>query len=248
MLIEPYGGKLVDLLVKDEERSVLLEEATRYPSIQITDRNLNDLELLATGGFSPLNRFMGEADYRRVLTEMRLNDGTLFPIPITLTINKTDLPTRAEWIVLRDSRNYIMAMMRIEDVYRWDPIREARLVLGTTDYIHPLVTEMNSWGDLCISGELKVLNLPIYYDFTDLRRTPAQVRRILEEMGNSQVVAFQTRNPIHRIHEELTKRAAEKIDGSLPIHPVDGVTRLECDDLRISHFLQYFSHLSRGTS
>ena len=225
MLIEPYGGNLVDLLVKPEERAVLLEEATRYPSIQITDRGLNDLELLATGGFSPLNRFMGEADYRRVLTEMRLNDGTLFPIPITLTINKADLPTRAEWIVLRDTRNYIMAMMRIEDVYRWDPIREARLVLGTTDYIHPLVTEMNSWGDLCISGELKVLNLPVYYDFIDLRRTPAQVRKLLESMGHSEVVAFQTRNPIHRIHEELTKRAAEKIDGSLLIHPVVGLTK-----------------------
>lgn len=225
MLIEPYGGNLVDLLVGDEERALLLAEATRYPSIQITDRNLNDLELLATGGFSPLNRFMGEADYRRVLTEMRLNDGTLFPIPITLTINKADLPTRAEWIVLRDSRNYIMAMMRIEDVYRWDPIRESRLVLGTTDYIHPLVTEMNSWGDLCISGELKVLNLPAYYDFIDLRRTPAQVRNLLAEMGYSQVVAFQTRNPIHRIHEELTKRAAEKIDGSLLIHPVVGLTK-----------------------
>src|SRR3990172_8191435 len=154
-LIEPYGGTLKNLVVLGEQRLALLDEANRYPSIQITDRNLNDLELLATGGFSPLNRFMGEADYRRVLTEMRLQDGTLFPIPITLTINKADLPTREEWIVLRDARNYIMAMMRIEEVFRWDPIREARLVLGSTDYQHPLVAEMNSWGDLCISGELR---------------------------------------------------------------------------------------------
>jgi sulfate adenylyltransferase len=168
---------------------------------------------------------MREADYRRVLTEMRLEDGTLFPIPVTLTINKADLPTRDEWIVLRDARNDIMALMRIEEIFRWDPVREARLVLGTTDYHHPLVTEMNVWGDLCISGELKVVNLPRYYDFVELRRTPAQVRASLEAMGHSQVVAFQTRNPIHRIHEELTKRAAEQVGGSLLLHPVVGLTK-----------------------
>jgi len=108
-------------------------EASTYPMFQISDRNLCDLELLAVGGFSPLDRFMGQADYQRVLTEMRLADGTLFPIPITLTINKEELPIRAEWITLCDSRNYVIAMMRLEEVFRWDPTREARLVLGTTD-------------------------------------------------------------------------------------------------------------------
>ena len=138
-IISPYGGNLVNLVVPKAERETLLEEANRYPSLQITDRNLCDLELLATGGFSPLDRFMGKADYQRVLTEMRLADGTLFSLPITLTINKEDLPTREEWITLRDSRNYIIAVMRIEEVFRWDPMREARLVLGTTDHRHPLV-------------------------------------------------------------------------------------------------------------
>jgi sulfate adenylyltransferase len=225
ILISPYGEKLVNLVVEGEEREALLAQANSYPSLQISDRNLNDLEVLATGGFSPLNRFMGEADYQRVLTEMRLKDGTLFPIPITITINKADLPIRDEWITLRDSRNYIIAIMRIEDVFRWDPNRESRLVLGTTDPRHPLVSEMISWNDLCISGELKVLNLPVYTDFVELRRTPAQVRGLLESMGNENVVAFQTRNPMHRIHEELTKRAAAKVSGSLLIHPVVGLTR-----------------------
>ncbi len=225
ILIPPYGGRLVNLLVGGEEREACLSEATRYPSIQISDRNLNDLELLATGGFSPLDRFMGEADYQHVLTEMRLKDGTLFPLPITLTINKADLPTRGEWITLRDSRNYIVAMMRIEEVFRWDPTREARLVLGTTDSRHPLVSEMISWRDLCISGELKILNMPVYYDFVELRRTPVQVRAALEAMGHEKVVAFQTRNPLHRIHEELTKRAAAAVNGSLLIHPVVGMTK-----------------------
>ena len=225
ILIPPYGGKLVNLLVCGEERETCLSEASRYPSFQISDRNLNDLELLATGGFSPLDRFMGEADYQRVLTEMRLKEGTLFPLPITLTINKADLPTRAEWITLRDARNYIIAVMRIEEVFRWDPNREARLVLGTTDSRHPLVSEMISWRDLCISGELKILNMPVYYDFVELRRTPAQVREVLEAMGHDKVVAFQTRNPLHRIHEELTKRAVAAVNGSLLIHPVVGLTK-----------------------
>lgn len=225
VLIPPYGGTLVDLVVRGEEREALLAEAAHYPSLQITDRNLHDLELLAVGAFSPLDRFMGKADYQRVLTEMRLADGTLFPIPITLTIDKEALPTRAEWITLRDSRNDIIAIMRLEEVFRWNPEREARLVLGTTDPRHPLVAEMQQWRDLCISGELKVLNLPRYYDFVELRRTPKEVRALLERMGHHNVVAFQTRNPMHRIHEELTKRAAAQVGGSLLIHPVVGMTK-----------------------
>jgi sulfate adenylyltransferase len=224
-LISPYGGQLVDLVASDAERSALMAEANQYPTLQISDRNLCDLELLATGGFSPLDRFMGLADYQRVLTEMRLADGTLFPIPVTLTINRGDLPTRGEWITLRDSRNYIIAMMRLEEVFRWDPTREARLVLGSTDHRHPLVSEMGRWGDLCISGELRVINLPKYYDFVELRRTPAEVREALGALGHERVVAFQTRNPMHRVHEALTKRAAERVDGSLLIHPVVGLTK-----------------------
>ncbi len=225
VLIPPYGGRLVDLVVTGEERDALLAEAAHYPSLQITDRNLHDLELLAVGAFSPLDRFMGKADYQRVLTEMRLADGTLFPIPITLTIDKEALPTRAEWITLRDARNDIIAVMRLEEVFRWNPEREARLVLGTTDPRHPLVAEMQQWRDLCISGELKVLNMPRYYDFVELRRTPREVRALLEAMGHHNVVAFQTRNPMHRIHEELTKRAAAEVGGSLLIHPVVGMTK-----------------------
>jgi sulfate adenylyltransferase len=225
VLNPPYGGKLVNLVADGEERVALNSEANRYPSIQISDRSLHDLELLAVGGYSPIKRYMGKDDYQRVLTEMRLADGTLFPIPITLTIKKEELPTREEWIALRDSRNYLIAVMRIEEVFTWDPVREARLVLGTTDTRHPLVSEMEQWGDLCISGELKVVNMPVYYDFVDIRRSPTETRALLEKMENKNVVAFQTRNPMHRVHEELTKRAAVDIGGSLLIHPVVGLTK-----------------------
>ena len=225
ILISPYGGGLVDLILEGEERQEWLEKASRLPSIQISRRAMHDLEMIATGAFSPLTRFMGKQDYDSVLKDMRLADGTLFPIPITLTADKDTLPPDAEQIVLRDSRNNLIAVMDLEEIFPWDPQTEAEQVLGTTDPRHPLVSEMIRWGDHCISGELKIVNLPIYHDFVDLRHTPAQVRALLAEKGNPKVVAFQTRNPTHRIHEELTKRAAEDVGATLFIHPVVGMTR-----------------------
>jgi sulfate adenylyltransferase len=168
---------------------------------------------------------MGEADYRRVMDEMRLADGTLFPLPITLPVESEELPEDAEKIVLRDSRNNVLAVMALEEAYPWDWKEEAQKVLGSSDPRHPLVAEMVRWGDTYISGELKVVNLPNYNDFSELRRTPAEVRALLNELGYGKVVAFQTRNPMHRIHEELTKLAAEQVGGALLIHPVVGMTK-----------------------
>src|SRR5512144_1654673 len=224
-LTTPYGGKLVNLVVEEAEREELLARATKLSSIKITMRNLCDLELLATGGFSPLTTFMGKADYDRVLREMRLSDGTLWPLPITLTADPKELPTVGDDIVLRNANNDVIAIMTLDEVYHWDPETEAARAYGSTDSRHPMVSEMAQWNKVCISGPMKVLNLPKYYDFVDLRLTPAQVRACLEEMGNDNVVAFQTRNPLHRIHEELTKRAAAQVNGSLLIHPTVGMTK-----------------------
>jgi sulfate adenylyltransferase len=211
--------------VRGDERQRLLEEANRLPSIQISARSLCDLELLATGAFSPLDRFMGQADYERVLHEMRLTSGLLFPLPVTLPVNASALEEVQDRLVLRDSRNNPIAIMHVEENYAWNAETETRLALGTTDARHPLVAEMARWGDRYISGELKILNLPRYFDFIDLRHTPAQVRALLAEKGLTRTVAFQTRNPLHRIHEELTRRAAAEIDGGLLIHPVVGLTK-----------------------
>jgi len=224
-LITPYGGKLVDLVLKGDERDDLLKKAGTYPTVRLTPRQTHDLELLAVGGFSPLDRFMGSADYKAVLDEMKLADGTVWPMPITLTIHKEDLPEQDHWVTLRDVHNQIMAVMRLDEVYRFDWKEEAEKVFGTLDLKHPLVSEMAGWGDLNLSGELKVLNLPTYDDFVELRLTPAETREALIEMGNVNVVAFQTRNPMHRVHEELTKRASKQIGGSLMIHPVVGMTK-----------------------
>ena len=224
-LISPYGGKLVNLVVDEKEREELLALAPKLSSIKISMRNLCDLELLATGGFSPLTTFMGKADYERVLREMRLADGTLWPLPITLTADPKELPTVGDDIVLRNANNDVIAIMTLDEVYHWEVNKEAALAYGTTDPKHPMVSEMQRWNKVCISGPLKVINLPKYYDFVNLRCTPAQVRARLEEMGHDNVVAFQTRNPLHRIHEELTKRAAERVKGSLLVHPTVGMTK-----------------------
>lgn len=224
-LIAPYGGELIDLLVPEAESELIMTLAALLPRVQLTQRNLCDLELLATGGFSPLRKFMGREDYQSVLHTMRLSDGTLFPIPITLPVAKTLNLVEGADVALVDEHNDLLAVMRVEEIYEWDREEEAKSIYGTTDPRHPLVAEMQGWGEVCISGELKVVRLPKYYDFRRLRLTPAEVRTRLTELGHERVVAFQTRNPMHRAHEELTKRAMQQIDGALLLHPVVGMTK-----------------------
>ena len=223
--IPPYGGKLVNLMVDGEQHRELTEYANKLPSLQLSPRSLCDIELLSVGAFSPLDRFMGKADYTGVVEEMRLANGTLFPIPITLPVADASSIQVGKDIALRSPNNDLIAVMTVEEVFEWSPSQEARLVLGTEDVRHPLVAEMASWGRAYISGPLKVLNLPKHYDFSELRKTPAEVRSTLQQLGYSNVVAFQTRNPIHRAHEELTKRAANQVGGGLLIHPVVGMTK-----------------------
>ncbi len=224
-LISPYGGKLVDLRAAGEERERIREEAGRLPSLQISERAVCDLELLATGAFSPLDRFMGRDDFQRVLEDMRLAGGALFPIPVTLPVEKSaDIRLDAR-IALRNSKNELLAVLTLEEIYPWDLGEVAEKVLGTRDARHPLVAEMGRWGELNVSGRLQVLDLPRRYDFQELRLTPQETRDRLARLGHPNVVAFQTRNPLHRVHEELTKRAVEEKDAVLLLHPVVGMTK-----------------------
>ena len=226
MLIAPYGGRLVDLVGSVEAREELSTRVSRLPSLQLSDRSVCDLELLATGAFSPLDRFMGAEDYQHVTDKMRLSSGYLFPMPVTLPVDPRAGIRLDQRIVLRDSRNEPLALMTIEEVYPWDRDDVAQKVFGTLDPRHPLVAEMHRWGRLNISGALQLLRLPRHHDFRELRLTPALTRARLEEaLGRPNVVAFQTRNPIHRVHEELTKRAAAGVDGVLLLHPVVGLTK-----------------------
>jgi sulfate adenylyltransferase len=224
-LIEPYGGSLVDLLVPAEQRDELFAYASSLPSLQLSERAICDIELLATGGFSPLDRFMGRDDYSRVLDEMRLASGLLFPIPVTLSVHSLDGLHLDRDVALRDAGGSVLAIMTVEEAYAWDAGEAAVRTFGTLDTRHPLVSEMAGWGRTNISGPLRVLRLPTHYDFTDLRLTPAQTRHRLQELGKANVVAFQTRNPLHRAHEELTRRAIRAVDGVLLLHPSVGMTR-----------------------
>jgi len=224
-LVSPFGGQLIDLTVPETELSDALAKAKELRSIQLSERSLCDLELMATGAFSPIDRFMGREDYRRVVAEMRLSSGQLFPIPITLPI-RDDIQVQLDSeVALLDARNEIVAVMYVDEIYEWDLEEAAQEVFKTTDVRHPLVAEMHRWGKRNIAGRLKVLRLPQRYDFRELRLTPRQTRTHLEHLGSENVVAFQTRNPLHRAHEELTRRAAEDIDGVLLLHPVVGLTK-----------------------
>lgn len=210
------------------QKTILPEEFERaktLPPVRLSERSICDLELLAVGAFNPLDRFMGKTDYERVCAEMRLANGQLFPIPVTLPVANDVSITLDREVALVDYRNDILAVMTIEEIYEWDLATTARDVFGTKDERHPLVAEMHRWGERNISGRLKVLRLPTHYDFRELRLTPDQTRSRLGATGFENVVAFQTRNPLHRAHEELTKRAVEEVNGVLLLHPVVGMTK-----------------------
>src|SRR4051812_2257511 len=159
-LITPYGGRLVDLLVPEDQYETVWAHANRLPSIQLSDRSVCDLELLASGGFSPLDRFMSQADYQRVLDEMRLANGAIFPIPVTLPVDANPNIHLDTDIALRNSKNELLAVLTIEEIYPWDLNETAQKVFATQDVRHPLVAEMHRWGKLNVSGRLQVLQMP----------------------------------------------------------------------------------------
>jgi len=225
MLISPYKGKLVDLMVPADVSAELFSHAAGLHSVRLTQRQKCDLEMLATGGFSPLCGFLGKNDYNSVIETMRLANGTVFPIPVTLSVENISALKIGSDVALRDAANDLLAVMNIAEIYEWDRDGYTEAVCGTSDPRHPLVAESAAWGRFNLAGELRVLKLPRYHDFSDLRLTPKQTRDVLAGFGRRNVVAFQTRNPIHRGHEELTKRAIEITGGTLLIHPPIGLTK-----------------------
>jgi sulfate adenylyltransferase len=222
----PYGGgELVNLIVSPERAAEMRATAKDFPSITLDDRALCDLELLATGAFSPLKGFLGQADYKGVIAEMRLADGTLWPLPITLSVKPEDGAKVGGTLALRDVYGNLLGFLHVEELYQADKEAEAKGAYGTTDSKHPAVAYLNKQPGTYAAGRLEVIRTPPHYDFVELRRTPTELREAFGKLGWTKVVAFQTRNPLHRAHEELTKRAAEQIGGGLLIHPVVGVTK-----------------------
>ncbi|GAC1467962.1 MAG: bifunctional sulfate adenylyltransferase/adenylylsulfate kinase [Isosphaeraceae bacterium] len=194
-------------------------------SLTLDERGLCDLELLAVGGFSPLKGFLGKADYERVVGEMRLADGTFWPLPVTLPVTPGEGVAEGKTLSLRDVYGNLLAFLHVEEIFSYDKAMEGQHAYGTTDAKHPAVAHLGRQASHYAAGRLEVLRTPPHYDFVELRRTPSELREHFQTLGWNRVVAFQTRNPLHRAHEELTKRAAQQIGGGLLIHPVVGVTK-----------------------
>ncbi|PPJ59816.1 hypothetical protein CBER1_04323 [Cercospora berteroae] len=227
----PHGGVLKDLIARDApRRQQLSEEAEKLPAIVLYERQLCDLELILNGGFSPLEGFMSEKDYNGVVENNRLADGNLFSIPINLDVNQNlidEVGIKAgARITLRDSRDdRNLAILTVEDVYRPDKQKEAKEVFGG-DPDHPAVKYLfDQTGEFYVGGKVEAIDRLQHYDYVGLRYTPAELRAHFDKLGWSKVVAFQTRNPMHRAHRELTVRAARQRQANVLIHPVVGMTK-----------------------
>jgi sulfate adenylyltransferase len=223
-----HGGKLVDLLVSAERAAELKADSASYPSWDLSDRQLCDLELLINGGFSPLRGFMGRETYDSVCSSMRLPDGTVWPMPIVLDLTEEAAAALkpGDKLALRDSEGVMLAVLHVEELYRPDREAEAKQVFGTIDPNHPGVAMvLNRTNPVYVGGKIEGIQLPAHYDFGQLRLTPKQVRAEIARRDWSRVVAFQTRNPMHRAHQELTLRAAATVDANVLIHPVVGMTK-----------------------
>ena len=225
---EPHGGELKLLYLGDEQAEAEKKRALDYPSWDLTPRQLCDIELILNGAFSPLEGFLGRADYDRVLADMRLVDGTLWPMPITLDVSEGFAAgvKEGDHIALRDLEGVMIATMEVSDIWTPDKSREAKAVFGTTDPKHPAVHYLfDQANPVYLGGRLKGIERPTHYDFRHLRDDPQDVRERFRKLGWRRVVAFQTRNPMHRAHQELTFRAAREAGANLLIHPVVGMTK-----------------------
>lgn len=255
-LIAPHGGTLIDLLV-DAERVDQLKDASRdWESWDLTARQLCDLELLLSGGFSPLTGFMTQADYEGVCSSMRLADGTIWPIPVTLDVSEelADTLRAGSTLALRDAEGVILAALHVEQVWQPDREAEASAVFATDNAEHPGVAHLlKQTNPVYVGGKLEGIQRPVHYDYLEIRHTPAELREAFSKLGWRKVVAFQTRNPMHRAHQELTLRAAKEVEANLLIHPVVGMTkpgdvdhytRVRCYQALLPRYHQHTAKLS----
>ena len=231
-LVPPHGGQLKPLLLNGEERITELEKASSLPQVRMNSRETSDLIMLGIGAFSPLDGFMMKEDYDEVVETMHLNDGTLWPIPITLSVEKhqaDSIKIYDEVALIDDETDELMGTMKVQDKFCYDKEKEAINVFRTDEEAHPGVAKIYAQPDIYLAGPVKVLSESEYPDrFSAYYARPAETRAIFAQMGWNTVAGFQTRNPIHRSHEFVTKIALEVSDGIL-IHPLVG--KLKADDI-----------------
>lgn len=218
----------VSLIDDGKKAQEVKKAATENKSWDLSPRQICDTEMLINGAFAPLRGFMNQADYGSVCKDMRLADGTLWPMPITLDVDKEFAKSlkKDEKISLRDQEGVVLAVLTVGDVWKPNKSNEAELVFGKDDTAHPAVNYLhNHAGEYYVGGTLEGLELPSYYDFNELRYTPAELKEHYAKMGWTKVVAFQTRNPMHRSHAEALIRAAKSSEAAVLIHPVVGMTK-----------------------
>ena len=224
-MIAPHGGTLINRIVEGKERDALLENAPALPRIELDAWAISDVEMIGIGGFSPLEGFMTKADYESVVNTRRLANGLVWTIPVTLAVDEaTAGRLKAKHDVSLTSHGSVVAVLHLEELYTPDKQAEAEGVLKTTDAAHPGVARLRAVGPVYLGGRLSVVNRPKATTFLQYRLDPTQTRRIFSERGWKRVVAFQTRNPIHRAHEYIQKCALEICDGML-LHPIVGETK-----------------------
>ena len=225
LLVPPHGGQLKPLLIPESERTEAIEKAKSLPSVRLTSRETSDLIMLAIGAFSPLDGFMTQADYKGVVNDMQMTDGTLWPIPITLSVPKEQagsLTIGDEIALIDDESDAVMGSMTIKEKFSYDKKHEAKNVFKTDDENHPGVAKIYTQHDVLLGGPVKVFSEGDYpQQFGDYYARPAETRAIFEKHGWHRIAGFQTRNPIHRSHEYVTKIALEVMDAVL-IHPLVG--------------------------
>jgi sulfate adenylyltransferase len=225
---EPHGGELKNLYLDDAGVKAEKARARDLPSWDLNMRQVCDIEMLLNGAFSPLEGFLDEKDYKSVLANMRLASQVIWPMPINLDV-KPEFAAKlkvGDDIALRDAEGVLIATMNVSSIYRPDKALEAKSVFGTNDEAHPGVSYlMRKSGDVYLGGKLRGIEAPSHYDFKHLRDTPQEMRDRFQKLGWRKVVAFQTRNPMHRAHQELTFRAAKDVEASLLIQPVVGMTK-----------------------
>jgi sulfate adenylyltransferase len=222
----PHGGVLVNRFVKNEEVNNLVNEAASLPKFKATLQQLADVELIAIGGFSPLEGFMGSDDYKSVLDNMRLKSGLVWSIPITFNVQKeaADSLNIGDKVAITDDENQTVAVLDIEEIFEIDIEEQARKVFKTTEKAHPAVAELYRNGSFALAGKITAFNIKVRKSFDPYEFTPAQTRQLFKNNGWKTVVGFQTRNPVHRAHEYIQKCALEIVDGLL-LHPIVGFTK-----------------------
>src|SRR3954453_8679782 len=224
----PHGGTLVDLIASDDRAAELKAASADWPSWDLTARQLCDLELLANGAFSPLSGFLGRTDYESVCSSMRLADGALWTIPIVLDVpdEVAEALEEGSSLALRDPEGVMLAAIEVSEMWRPDREQEAKAVYGTDNPEHPGVAHLlQRTNPVYVAGRVESVQLPVHYDFRRLRLTPAELRAEFDRLGWRKIVAFQTRNPMHRAHLELTMRAAKEVEANLLIQPSVGMTK-----------------------